>query len=80
MICYKGILIWWIACCYGFVLCLDTKNQKSSQQGGFFKAYGLRRKTVRTWAQGFTPLLRHTLPTLQVKPYIACCRTCRALL
>jgi hypothetical protein len=30
-----------IACRYGFVLCLDTKNQKSSQTEGFFAALGL---------------------------------------
>ena len=30
-----------IACRYGFVLCLDTKNQKSSQTEGFLTALGL---------------------------------------
>jgi hypothetical protein len=32
---------------YGFVLCLDTKNQKSSQTEGFFAALGLCPGTAR---------------------------------
>jgi hypothetical protein len=60
----------------GFVLCLDTKNQKSSQAKGFFAAqtFALQNRQ-NLGCKSFAPCLAPRMPALLQKFTMPCNRT-----